>query len=91
MDALSRLRKGLQDIWKAPSDEAAGVPVDKFVTIVEQVVSLLGQVLLSVSYTRRLNILKMITKDPRKAKTMLKEYVLRDSEISTLEISFDRI
>ena len=44
----------------------------KFVTLVEQVILLLGQASLSVSYTRRLNILKMITKDPRKAKAMLK-------------------
>ena len=46
-------------------------PLDKFVTLVEQVILLLGQALLSVSYTRRLNILKMITKDPRKKKPCL--------------------
>ena len=46
----------------------------------EQVILLLGQA--SLSYTRRLKILKMITKNPRKAKTMLKENenVLRESE-----------
>ena len=47
--------------------------MDKFLNLVEQVILLLGQASLSVSYTRRLNILKMITKDPRKAKAMLKE------------------
>ena len=54
--------------------------MDKFVTLVEQVILLLGQASLSVSYIRRVNILKMIMKDPRKANTMLKENenVLRD-------------
>ena len=71
MGLLSRLCKGLEGIRKAPSDEAVEVPVDKFVTLVEQVILLLGQASCSVSYTRRLNILKMIMKDPRKAKAML--------------------
>ena len=70
---LSRSWKGLEDIGKALSDETVGVPVDKFVTLVKQVYLLLGQAFLSVSYTRRLNILKMIMKYPRKAKAMLKE------------------
>ena len=73
MARLSRLWKGLEDIGKALSDETVGVPVDKFVTLVKQVYLLLGQAFLSVSYTRRLNILKMIMKYPRKAKAMLKE------------------
>ena len=79
---LSHLWKGLEDIRKAPSDKAVEVPVDKFVTLVEQVTLLLGQASLSVSYTRRLNILKMIAKDPRKAKAMLKENenILRETE-----------
>ena len=47
--------------------------MDKFVTLVEHIILLLGQVSLSVSYTRRLNILKRITKDPRNAKAMFKE------------------
>ena len=67
------LWKRLEDIRKAPSDETVEVPVDKFLTLVEHVILLLGQPSLSVSYTRRLNILKMITKDLRKAKAMLKE------------------
>ena len=54
----------------------------KFITLVEQVIFLLGQALLSVSYNRRRNILKMITEDSRKAKAMLKEneYILRESK-----------
>ena len=42
----------------------------------------MGQASLAVAYTRRLNILKMITKDPRKAKALLKENenVLRGNE-----------
>ena len=72
----------VKDIRKAPSDEAAEVAVDKFVTLVEEVILLLGQASLSLSYTRRLNILKMIMKDPGKAKAMLKENknILRESE-----------
>ena len=74
MDPLSRLWKGLEYIHKAPSDQTVEVPVEKFVALVEQVIFLLlGQTSLSVSYTRRLNILKLITKDPRKAKAILKE------------------
>ena len=82
MSPLSRLCKGLEDIRKAPSDEAVEVPVDKFVTLAEQVILLLGQASLPVSYTTLLNILKMITKDPRKAEVMLKENenMLRESE-----------
>ena len=42
----------------------------------------MGQASLSVSYTRRLSILKMITKDPRKAKAILieNENILKESE-----------
>ena len=82
MGTLSCLWKVLGDVRIAPSDEAVEVPVDNFVTFVEQVILLLGQASISVSYTSRLNILKMITKDPRKAKTMLKknENVLREND-----------
>ena len=90
---LSRLWIGLEGICKAPSDETAELPVDKFVTLVEQVVLLLGQVSLSVSYTRRLNILKMIPKDPRKAKAMLKEdeKILKESETHLFGIKIHMI
>ena len=82
MGRLFRLWKGLEDIRKELSDETVEVPVDKFVTLVGQVILLLGQFSLSVSYTRRLNILKMITKDLRKAKAVLKENenILKESE-----------
>ena len=73
MGPLSRLWKKLEDIRKAPSDRTVEVPVDKFITLVEHVILLLGQPSLSVSYTRRLNILKMMTKDLRKAKATVKE------------------
>lgn len=65
MSPLSRLRKGLEDIRKTPSDKVE-VPVDKPVTLVEQIILLLGEASLPV-YTCRRNILKMIKKDPRKA------------------------
>ena len=78
MSTISRL----DDIRKGPSDEVVEVPVGKFVTLAEQVILLLRQASLSVSYTSLLNILKIITKDPRKAKAMLKQNdnMLRESE-----------
>ena len=48
---LSHLWKGLKDIRKAPSDKTVDVPVDKSVTLVEQVILLLGQTSLSVPFT----------------------------------------
>ena len=80
---MLRLPKRLKDILKAPSVKAVEVSVDKFVTLAEQAILLLSQASLSVSNICRLNILKMIMEDPRKAKTMLKENedVLRESEI----------
>ena len=47
--------------------------MDTFATLIKQTTLLLGQVSLSVSYARRLNILKRLLKDPCKAKTLLKE------------------
>ena len=72
MGPLSRLWKGLEDA-RNESSEAVEVPVDTFATLIEQTTLLLGQASLSVSYARRLNILKTLLKDPRKAKTLLKE------------------
>ena len=67
MGPLSRFWKGSENIGKAPADKAVKVPVDQFVTLIEQLILLLGQASPSVSYTPWLNIWKMITKDPRKA------------------------
>ena len=72
MGPSSWLWKGLEDV-RNESSEAVGVPVDTFATLIEQTTLLLGQASLSVSYARRLNILKTLLKDPRKAKTLLKE------------------
>ena len=79
---LSHLWKGLKDIRKAPSDKTVDVPVDKSVTLVEQVILLLCQTSLSVPFTLRLKIFKKIMKDPRKANAMLKENenILKESE-----------
>ena len=44
------------------------VPVDTFATLIEQATLFLGRASLSISYTRRLNILKTLLKDPRKTK-----------------------
>ena len=69
---LSRLWKGLEDV-RNESSEAVEVPVDIFATLIEQITLLLGQASLSISCARCLNILKTLLKDPRKAKTLLKE------------------
>ena len=53
-----------------------------FSTLIKQTAHLLGQASLSISYTRHLNFLKTLLKDPRKAKTLLKEKtaLLQESE-----------
>ena len=72
----------LEDICKAPSHVTVEILVDKFVTLAEEAILLLSQASLSVSYTRRPNILKMITKDPIRVKAMLRENknILKESE-----------
>ena len=82
MSPLSLSCKGLEDNCKAPSHVTVEVLVDKFVTLVEEAILLLSQASLSVSYTRRANILKMIMKDPRRVKAMLRENenILKESE-----------
>ena len=72
MGPLSRLWKGLEDV-RNESSEAVEVPLDTFATLIEQTTLLLGQASLSISYARCLNILKILLKDPGKAKTLLKE------------------
>ena len=72
MGLLSRLWKGLEDVRNKTS-EAVERPIDIFATLIEQTTLLLVQASLSVSYARRLNILKTLLKDPSKAKTLLKE------------------
>ena len=71
MGPLSKLWKELEDITK--NKEPVEVPVDKFKTMVEQTVLLVGQASTSVSYNRRLNVLRGLYKDPRKAKSLLKD------------------
>ena len=92
MCPLSRSWKGLEDIRKAPSDETVEVPVGKFVTLVEQVILLVGQASVSVSYTRRFNILKMIMKDPRKAKGTWEYFEGKENSPpwKKVSISYDR-
>ena len=72
MGPLSRLWKELEDV-RSESSEAVEVPIHTFTTLIEQTTLLLGQASLSALYARRLNILKTLLKDHRKAKTLLKE------------------
>ena len=69
---LSRLWKGLEDIKNAP-DDTVPVPVEDHIKLIEQTVLLLGQASNSILYSRRLQILKTLIKDPKKAKNILKE------------------
>ena len=69
---LSRLRKGLENIKNAP-DDTVPVPVEDPIKLIEQTVLLLGQASSSILYSQRLQILKTLTKDPKKAKNILKE------------------
>lgn len=64
MGSLSHLRKGLENVRNATIDEAAEVPVGKFITLVEQAVLLLGQTSFLVSYTHRF---KNVTEKIRKS------------------------
>ena len=71
---LSRLWKGLEDIKNAP-DDAVPVPAEDHIKLIEQTVLLLGQASNSILYSRRLQILKTLIKNPKKAKkkNILKE------------------
>ena len=60
---LSRLWKGLEDVPNE-SSEAVEVPEDTFATLIEQTTLLLSQASPSISYARRLSILKTWLKDP---------------------------
>ena len=64
---LSRLWKGLEDIKNAP-DDTVPVPVEDHIKLIEQTVLLLGQASNSILYSRRLQILKTLIKDPKKQK-----------------------
>ena len=69
---LSRWWKGLENIKNAP-DDTVPVPVEDHIKLTEQPVLLLSQALNSILYSRPLQILKTLIKDPKKAKNILKE------------------
>ena len=73
MGPLSRLWKALQDIKQTGPKETVSVPIGKYIILVEQSELLLGQASYTIIYGGRLNILKPLTKDPKKAKHILKE------------------
>ena len=58
------IAKGYLDWSPSMSSEAVEVPVDIFATLIDQATPLLDQASLSISYTRCLNILKTLLKDP---------------------------
>ena len=71
---FSRLWKGLEDIKNAP-DDTVPVPVEDHIKLIEQTVLLLGQASNSILYSGRLQILKTLIKDPKRAKNILTEKV----------------
>ena len=62
----------MEDIKNAP-DDTVPVPVEDHIKLIEQTVLLLGQASNSILYSRRLQILKTLIKDPKKAKNILKK------------------
>ena len=67
---LSRLWNGSKDIKNAP-DDTVPVPAQDPFKLIEQIVLLLGQASNSILYSQRLQILKTLIKDPKKAKNIL--------------------
>ena len=67
---LSRLWNGSKDIKNAP-DDTDPVPAQDPFKLIEQIVLLLGQASNSILYSQRLQILKTLIKDPKKAKNIL--------------------
>ena len=63
------MSKGLEDIKNVP-DDTVPMPVEDHIKLIEQTV---GQTSNSILYSRRLQILKTLIKDPKKAKNVLKE------------------
>ena len=59
---LSRLWKGLEDIKNAPDDTVL-VPIEYHIKLIEQTTFLLGQASNSILCSRRLQILKNLSKD----------------------------
>ena len=74
-DVLGPLCKAWDSLEKVKTSNSTEieVPVEELITLVEKSVLLIGHTSNCISYNRRLNILKVITKDPRKAQSLLKE------------------
>ena len=62
----------MEDIKNAP-DDTVPVLAEDHIKLIEQTVLLLGQASNSILYSRRLQILKTLIKDPKKVKNNLKE------------------
>ena len=72
LGSLSRLWKGLEDIKNVP-DDTVPVLAEDHIKLIEKTALLLVQASNSILYGRRLQILKTLIKDPKKAKHILKE------------------
>ena len=64
-EPLSKLCKGLEDIKQKISEETVSVPIEEDIKLVKQSVFLLGQAFNTITYGRRLNVLKPLMKDRR--------------------------
>ena len=67
-----RLWKRLENIKNVP-DDTVPVPVEDHIKLIEQAVLLLDQASNSILYSQSLKILKIVIKDPKQAKKILKE------------------
>ena len=72
LGSLSRLWKGLEDIKNVPDDTVL-VLAEDHIKLIEKTALLLVQASNSILYGRRLQILKTLIKNPKKAKHILKE------------------
>ena len=72
LGSLSRLWKGLEDIKNVP-DDTVPVLAEDHIKLIEKTALLLVQASNSILYGRRLQILKTLIKNPKKAKHILKE------------------
>ena len=64
---LTRPSKGLEKIKKAP-DDTIPVSIENHIKLIEQTVLLPAQASNAILHSRRLQILKTLIKDPKKAK-----------------------
>ena len=70
---LARLWSQIEEARVAGrKEEVIYIPLEDYSKLIEQNILVLGQASNSISYTRRMGVLKQVIKDPRKVKNLLK-------------------